>query len=66
MDFMFMGDGSIAEKTAVLVIKERIWKMLAATVVPWKSTGEYAVIGAKPDNEPAIVDLVELRAARSP
>lgn len=39
---MFMWDESVSENMAVLVIKERNSKMLAATVVLRKSTGESA------------------------
>lgn len=75
LDFMFMGEKEGGDKLAVLVVQERLSRMLVATVAPSKSTGEYVAkrvvafmketgsdqirVGIKSDDEPAIVDLVE-------
>lgn len=75
MDFMRIGEEEGGENLAVRMVKERSARMLAAIVVPRKSTGEYAAkrvvalmketgcdpirVGVKSDNELAVVDLVE-------
>lgn len=75
MAFIFMGVQECGNKLAILVVKERMPRMLAATVVRRKTTGEYAAkrvvafmretgcdqirAGIKSDNEPGKVDLVE-------
>ena len=75
LDFMFLGEEDVTDKKlTVLVVKERLSKMLSATVVPSKSTGEFAAqrvvafmkevgcdlipLTMKSDNEPAIAALV--------
>ena len=42
IDFMFLGEEGSTEKLTVLVVKERVSKMLLAAVVPSKSVGEFA------------------------
>lgn len=80
MDSMFTGGESVTEKTAVLAVTEQSSQMLAATVVPRKSTGQCAAkrvvvfmretgcdqvgINVKCENEPAIVDWHD--ASRAP
>lgn len=70
-----MGEEEGGDALAILVIKERSSRMFAATVVPRRSAGEYAAkrvvsfikgtgcnhirAGVRPNNEPAVVDLVE-------
>ena len=73
---MFMGpEDKPRETLTILVVKERRTKMLMATAIPLKSTGEFVVaragafirelgighldIVAKSDQEPSIKNLVE-------
>ena len=74
MDFIFMGDEAERKKWTILVAKERGTKMLMATVLPSKSSGDFAArrvlafmresgcafgnITLKSDNEEAIKTVV--------
>lgn len=75
LSLMFMGEQRGGDKQVILVIKEMVSWMLAGTVVPRKSMGEYVArrevafmketgcdqirVGVKSDRELASVDLVE-------
>ena len=84
MDFMFMGNEGGARTLAMLVVKERSTKAVMACVTPAKSSGEFLgkrvlafmrewgceleAVTVKPDNEPSLLQVVEmvarLRAAK--